>query len=114
MNAASGGAGVLDLRSKGSDAMTSRLGWTCLLVLAAAWVEQVSIGAVAAEEATFRAGAGERDITPPAGLPMWGYGARHDVLSVGTLDPLMAKAVVIAAGDDKVALIGIDLGRGPT
>ena len=34
--------------------------------------------------------------------------------SEGTLDPLMAKAIVIAAGDDKVALVGIDLGRGPT
>jgi len=45
---------------------------------------------------------------------MWGYGARHDAPCVGTLDPLMAKAIVIAAGDDKVALVGIDLGRGPT
>ena len=45
---------------------------------------------------------------------MWGYGARHDMLSQGALDPLMAKAIVIAAGDDKVALVGIDLGRGPT
>ena len=35
-------------------------------------------------------------------------------LSQGALDPLMAKAIVIAAGDDKVALVGIDLGRGPT
>ena len=51
---------------------------------------------------------------PPAGMPMWGYGARHDMLSQGALDPLMAKAIVIAAGDDKVALVGIDLGRGPT
>ena len=32
----------------------------------------------------------------------------------GTLDPLMAKAIVIAAGDAKVALVGIDIGRGPT
>ena len=45
---------------------------------------------------------------------MWGYGARHDMLAEGTLDPLMAKAIVIAAGDDKVALVGIDIGRGPT
>ena len=45
---------------------------------------------------------------------MWGYGARHDMLSEGALDPLMAKAIVIAAGADKVALVGIDLGRGPT
>ena len=62
----------------------------------------------------FRAGAGEKDITPPDGIPMWGYGARHDMLSQGALDPLMAKAVVVAAGGDKVALVGIDLGRGPT
>ncbi len=64
--------------------------------------------------ADFRVGAGEKDITPPAGMPMWGYGARHAELSEGALDPLMAKAVVIASGADKVALVGIDLGRGPT
>jgi neutral ceramidase len=62
----------------------------------------------------FRAGAADRDITPPVGVPMWGYGARHDAPSEGTLDPLMAKAIVIAAGDDKVAVVGTDLGRGPT
>jgi hypothetical protein len=45
---------------------------------------------------------------------MWGYGARHDAPAQGTLDPLMAKAIVIAAGNDKVALVGTDLGRGPT
>ena len=63
---------------------------------------------------SFRVGAADKDITPPVGIPMWGYGARHDMLSDGTLDPLMAKAIVIAAGDDKVALVGIDIGRGPT
>src|SRR3954451_3682741 len=94
--------------------MTSRLGRTCLLVLAGAWAGSTHIEAVAADDSAFRCGAGQRDITPPAGLPMWGYGARHDMLSEGTLDPLMAKAVVVAAGDDKVALVGIDLGRGPT
>ena len=31
----------------------------------------------------FRVGAGEKDITPPAGIPMWGYGARHDMPSQG-------------------------------
>lgn len=45
---------------------------------------------------------------------MWGYGPRHDAGATGVLDPLLAKAVVIAAGADKVALVGIDLGRGPT
>src|SRR5262249_11757073 len=67
-----------------------------------------------AEGPSFRVGAGETDITPPDGLPMWGYGARHDAPAQGALDPLMAKAIVAAAGDDKVALVGIDLGRGPT
>lgn len=62
----------------------------------------------------FEAGFGERDITPPVGLPMWGYGARHDMLSTGALDPLFAKAVVIRAGDDKLAIVGLDMGRGPT
>lgn len=82
--------------------------------LAALAVGLSASGANAADGAGFRVGAGERDITPPAGLPMWGYGARHDMVSQGVLDPLMAKAIVIAAGDDKVALVGIDLGRGPT
>jgi len=63
---------------------------------------------------TFEVGFGERDITPPPGLPMWGYGARHDFLSQGALDPLFAKAVVIRAGNDKLAIVGLDMGRGPT
>ena len=45
---------------------------------------------------------------------MWGYGARHEKPAEGVLDPLMAKAIVIAAGEEKVALVGIDIGRGPT
>lgn len=85
---------------------------TCLLALfLAGSAAQTAAGA---DEVVFRAGAGEKDITPPAGVPMWGYGARHDMPSEGALDPLMAKAIVVAAGDDKVALVGIDLGRGPT
>ena len=70
--------------------------------------------ACAAGAESFLVGAADKEITPPVGIPMWGYGARHDMLSQGALDPLMAKAVVIAAGSDKVALVGIDLGRGPT
>ena len=42
----------------------------------------------------FKAGVSRRDITPGEPLPMWGYGARHDALSQGTLDPLFAAAVV--------------------
>jgi neutral ceramidase len=93
--------------------MTMRSGkWTCFLV--AALLGPSTSGARAADTADFRVGAADTDITPRSGVPMWGYGARHDALSVGTLDPLMAKAIVIAAGEDKVALVGIDIGRGPT
>ncbi len=93
--------------------MTMRvLKWTCVLVTAI--VGLAACQTRAADSTDFRVGAADKDITPPPGIPMWGYGARHDMLSQGALDPLMAKAIVIAAGDDKVALVGIDLGRGPT
>src|SRR5215813_3537927 len=66
-----------------------------------------------APPATFKAGVGRRDITPKEPVPMWGYGARHDALSTGTLDPLQATALVIQAGDQKLAIVGLDLGRAP-
>jgi hypothetical protein len=62
----------------------------------------------------FQVGVAQRDITPTQPVPMWGYGARHDRLSQGTLDPLLAKAIVIEAGTQKMALVAMDLGRGPT
>ncbi len=65
-------------------------------------------------DSSFRVGYAKQDITPKAAMPMWGYGARHDMLSTGVLHPLYAKAIVIQAGKDKVALVGLDLGRGPT
>ncbi|MBW7862895.1 MAG: hypothetical protein GX580_14615 [Candidatus Hydrogenedens sp.] len=63
---------------------------------------------------TFKAGVSVRDITPQAQIPMWGYGARHDHPGTGTIMPLHAKALVLDCGNDKVALVGLDLGRGPT
>ncbi|MBT3891630.1 MAG: hypothetical protein HN617_02250 [Planctomycetaceae bacterium] len=62
----------------------------------------------------FRAGAHTVDITPPIGIPMWGYGARSDDPSTGVLEPLEANALVIATGDAKLAFVGLDLGRAPT
>ncbi len=70
--------------------------------------------ALAADAPKFNVGVASRDITPQAPTPMWGYGARHALLSQGTLDPLMAKAVVIEAGDARLAIVGLDIGRGPT
>jgi neutral ceramidase len=60
------------------------------------------------------AGAAKTDITPPLGGPMWGYAARHDAPSVGVLDRLHARAVVLASGKERIALVSLDLGRAPT
>jgi neutral ceramidase len=62
----------------------------------------------------FRAGAAKVEITPPIGFAMWGYGARHEAPSVGVLDPLHARALVLAAGSERIALVSLDLGRAPT
>jgi hypothetical protein len=61
-----------------------------------------------------KAGAARVDITPPTGHPMWGYGARHDGPSVGVLDPLRARTLVLAVGGERIALVSLDLGRAPT
>ena len=62
----------------------------------------------------FSVGFASKEITPEAPVPMWGYADRHAALSEGKMDPLWAKAVVIEAGDGKLALVGTDIGRGPT
>ena len=62
----------------------------------------------------FKVGVARCDITPEQPMPMWGYGGRHDRLSEGVLDRLHAKALVIEAGNQKLAIVGLDLGRGPT
>jgi neutral ceramidase len=67
-----------------------------------------------ADEPAFKVGFAKRDITPQTATPMWGYGDRHAMLSQGTTDPLMAKAVVIEAGNERLAIVGMDIGRGPT
>jgi hypothetical protein len=83
-----------------------------LRVLAALFGLVWSPAAPAADE--LRAGAARADITPPTGYAMWGYGARHDAPSTGVLDPLRARALVLAVGKERVALVSLDLGRAPT
>ena len=78
----------------------------------AAWL-LVIVGSAAAEAAQFKVGIAEADITPEKPMPMWGYGDRHAMLSTGVRDPLYAKAVVIDLGEDKLAIVGLDLGRSP-
>jgi len=66
-----------------------------------------------AQTSVLRVGGARRDVTPKEPVPMWGYGARHDSLSQGTLDPLYADAIVIQAAGTKLAIVGLDLGRSP-
>jgi neutral ceramidase len=64
--------------------------------------------------ADFTAGAGKIDITPPTGYAMWGYSSRKDKPAQGVRDPLFARALVLKAGEGKIALVSLDLGRAPT
>ncbi|MBL8814804.1 MAG: neutral/alkaline non-lysosomal ceramidase N-terminal domain-containing protein [Planctomyces sp.] len=78
------------------------------------WVVVLSVFVCPGDaDAAFRAGFAKADITPQKPVPMWGYGDRHAALSKGVLDPLYAKAVVIEAGGERLAIVGLDLGRSP-
>jgi hypothetical protein len=79
----------------------------CLLALLL-----VPLPARTAEE--LQVGAAVVDITPPTGFAMWGYAARKDQPSLGVRDPLRARALFLAAGDKRLALVSLDLGRAPT
>lgn len=68
----------------------------------------------AARAEPMRAGAATCDITPPIGFPMWGYASRRDSPSIGILDPLKARALVLEIGDERLAIVSLDLGRPPT
>ncbi len=70
-------------------------------------------GALPAGADTFKVGYAKADVTPEVPMPMWGYGARSDTLSEGVRDPLYAKTLVIEAGEERIALVGLDIGRSP-
>ena len=63
-----------------------------------------------AQGATLKAGVAKVDITPPPDLSMWGYGSRKNP-STGTLDPLYARVLVLEAGETRLGLVALDLGR---
>ncbi|MBI1816403.1 MAG: neutral/alkaline non-lysosomal ceramidase N-terminal domain-containing protein [Deltaproteobacteria bacterium] len=55
-----------------------------------------------------RVGFGQRDITPPLGLPLGGYGARFGGADA-VLDRLHARAIVIDDGGAAIAIVALDL-----
>jgi neutral ceramidase len=68
---------------------------------------------ISLQGATFRAAVAKADITPPPGLPMYGFLDRikDNKFSTGTLDPLYARVLVMETGERRVALVTLDLGR---
>lgn len=60
--------------------------------------------------ATLKAGVAKVEITPPTGVAMWGYFDRKTP-SQATLDPLYARVLVLEAGNTRLALVALDLGR---
>ncbi len=57
-----------------------------------------------------KGGVARVDITPPAGIEMWGFAARK-FPAVGTIDPLYARVLVLESGAKRVAIVTLDLGR---
>ncbi|MGD0923539.1 MAG: hypothetical protein ABSA70_17520, partial [Terriglobia bacterium] len=62
--------------------------------------------------AGLKAGVAKVEITPPTGLRMYGFSNRKGG-ATGILDPLMARVLVLEAGEKRLALVVLDLGRPP-
>ena len=75
--------------------------WASLLVL---------VSCLSANAAVMKAGTAKVDITPPAGVQMWGYFNRLKGAE-GTIDPLYARVLVLEVGDQSLAYVDLDLGR---
>ena len=71
------------------------------------------LGITPLHAADFKAAVAKVDITPPPGLPMHGFLSRikDNKFSTGTLDPLYARVLVLEAGEKRLALVTVDLGR---
>lgn len=69
-----------------------------------------AMGAQPALAAQLEGAVARVEITPSAGLDMWGFAARKGP-ATGTLDPLYARVLVLAAGDKRAAIVTLDLGR---
>jgi hypothetical protein len=73
----------------------------------------LTIGACAlcAQEVALRAGLAKAELTPAGSMPMYGYANRKCGDATGVHDPLWAKALVLAAGDTRLAIVTADLGN---
>ncbi len=64
-----------------------------------------------AAEARLEAGVARVEITPASLMPMYGYANRKCGPANGTHDPLFAKALVLATGKARVAIVTMDIGN---
>src|SRR3954467_3042236 len=65
-----------------------------------------------ASAAALQAGVGRSDVTPPTGFYTMGY-VRSDAVARGQHTRLFARAIVLAQGHRKLALVATDLGFTP-
>src|SRR5947208_14417026 len=68
------------------------------------------LAAAQCQAAGLRAGVARTDITPRGNEIMWGFEDRKTPAN-GTIDPLYARVLVLEAGDQRLALVTLDLGR---
>ncbi len=64
-----------------------------------------------ANDLPLRAGVARAELTPTSSMPMYGYANRRCGPSNGVHDPLFAKALVLASGDTRMAIVTLDLGN---
>ena len=90
--------------------MRRRLASRLLAALALVLLALPSPRARAGEEASvYEVGFAVVDITPDRPVPLGGYADRFGKLSTGVHDPVKARAMVIAKGAEKVAIVSADL-----
>ncbi len=70
----------------------------------------LTLASIAAHAAGLRAGVAKVDITPTTHEQLWGFESRTTPAE-STLDPLFARVLVLEAGDQRLAIVALDLGR---
>jgi hypothetical protein len=77
-----------------------------MIACSAVWAT-ATVHAAEPPESNLKVGLAVIDITPPIGFPMAGY--YHERLADGTIDPLLAKAIVFRDANESGALVVCDL-----
>lgn len=71
----------------------------------------LSAATARADDLQLQAGVARADVTPSTFMTMYGYANRKCGPANGTHDPLYAKALVLATGESRLAIVTLDLGN---